>query len=62
MKPRRQILALGLGALAAPLPYAVNADAAAGGLMTYDADLSDDYFRAGLYVDKLLAGVDLATH
>ena len=44
-----------------PVMYAVSADAAAGGLMTYDADLSDHYFRAGLYVDKLLAGADPAT-
>ena len=44
-----------------PVMYAISGDAAAGGLMTYDADLSDHYFRAGLYVDKLLAGADPAT-
>ena len=44
-----------------PVMYAVGGDAAAGGLMTYDAELSDHYFRAGLYVDKLLAGADPAT-
>lgn len=44
-----------------PVMYAFSGDAAAGGLMTYDADLSDHYFRAGLYVDKLLAGADPAT-
>ena len=44
-----------------PVMYAFSGDAAAGGLMTYDADLSDHYFRAGLYVDKLLAGANPAT-
>lgn len=44
-----------------PVMYAYNADTAAGGLMAYDADLSDHYQRVGLYVDKLLAGADPAT-
>ncbi len=44
-----------------PVMYAISGDAAAGGLMTYDADLSDHYFRAGLYVDKLLAGANPAS-
>lgn len=44
-----------------PAMYAYNADTDAGGLMAYDADLSDHYQRVGLYVDKLLAGADPAT-
>ncbi len=44
-----------------PVMYAYNTDTQAGGLMAYDADLSDHYQRVGLYVDKLLAGADPAT-
>ena len=44
-----------------PVMFAGVADAQAGGLMAYDADLSDHYFRVGLYVDKLLAGTAPAT-
>ena len=44
-----------------PVMYGIAADVTAGGLMAYDADLSDHYFRVGLYVDKLLAGIEAAT-
>ena len=44
-----------------PVMFASAVDAQAGGLMAYDADLSDHHYRAGLYVAKLLAGADPAT-
>jgi putative ABC transport system substrate-binding protein len=44
-----------------PVMYGYNVDTDNGGLMAYDADLSDHHYRAGLYVAKLLAGADPAT-
>jgi putative ABC transport system substrate-binding protein len=44
-----------------PVMFAYNTDPQAGGLMAYDADLSDHYQRVAIYVDKLLAGADPAT-
>jgi putative ABC transport system substrate-binding protein len=44
-----------------PVMYAYNTDPPAGGLMAYDADLSDQYQRVAIFVDKLLAGADPAT-
>lgn len=44
-----------------PVMYYATADAAGGGLMAYDADLSDHYQRVANYVAKLLAGADPAT-
>jgi putative ABC transport system substrate-binding protein len=44
-----------------PVMFALNTDTLAGGLMAYDADLSDHYQRVAAYVAKLLAGADPAT-
>jgi len=44
-----------------PVMFGYSTDTVDGGLMAYDADLSDQYQRAGLYVAKLLAGADPAT-
>ena len=44
-----------------PVMFAHNTDPEAGGLMAYDADLSDHYERVAAYVEKLLAGADPAT-
>jgi putative ABC transport system substrate-binding protein len=44
-----------------PVMYGYNTDAVAGGLMAYDADLSDHYQHVAVYVAKLLAGAVPAT-
>jgi putative ABC transport system substrate-binding protein len=44
-----------------PVMFGYSTDTLDGGLMAYDADLSDQYHRVGLYVGKLLAGADPAT-
>jgi putative ABC transport system substrate-binding protein len=44
-----------------PVMFGYSTDTLDGGLMAYDADLSDQYQRVGLYVGKLLAGADPAT-
>ena len=44
-----------------PVMYGYNTDTPAGGLMAYDADLSDQYQHVARYVERLLAGADPAT-
>jgi putative tryptophan/tyrosine transport system substrate-binding protein len=44
-----------------PVIFAAYDDARAGGLMSYAADLSDQYLRVALYIDRLLKGADAAS-
>jgi putative ABC transport system substrate-binding protein len=44
-----------------PVMFGYSTDTLDGGLMAYDADLSDQYQRVAIYVGKLLAGADPAT-
>jgi putative ABC transport system substrate-binding protein len=43
-----------------PVVYAAHGDASAGGLVSYGADLSDQYRRVALYIDRLLKGANAA--
>ena len=43
-----------------PVIFAAYDDARAGGLISYAADLSDQYLRVALYVDRLLKGTNAA--
>jgi putative ABC transport system substrate-binding protein len=44
-----------------PVIFAAYDDARAGGLMAYAADLSDQYYRVAMYIDRLLKGADAAS-
>jgi len=53
---RRDFLVSLAAKIALPAAYETRATAAAGGLMSYGADVGDGYRRAGLYVGRILKG------